>query len=168
MSLCACGCGQQPKEAKSRYCHGHWAKTSQGRNAISGWKYRAAQSQHGDGYLSVRKNGGGGNDLEHIVIAESVIGRTLPVGVEVHHVNEDRSDNRNRNLVICQDRQYHRLLHVRMRAFKVCGDVNWRKCCFCKQYDDPSRLYIPQTRGTIEHRACGREYRRARKVVNRG
>lgn len=39
----------------------------------------------------------------HILVAEKALGRTLPKGAEVHHVNEDRADNRNTNLVICEN-----------------------------------------------------------------
>lgn len=43
--------------------------------------------------------------------AELALGKPLPLGAEVHHVH-DRADT----LVICQDREYHLLLHARMRA----------------------------------------------------
>lgn len=52
---------------------------------------------------------------EHIVIASIVLGRPLPSGVIVHHVNGDGRDNRHSNLVICQDQKYHKLLHYRQR-----------------------------------------------------
>lgn len=53
---------------------------------------------------------------EHVLVAEAALGKHLPEGAQVHHVNEDRSDNRNRNLVVCQDQSYHQLLHARMRS----------------------------------------------------
>lgn len=46
-----------------------------------------------------------GNVLEHILIAEKALGKHLPDKAEVHHVNEIKTDNRNENLVICQDRK---------------------------------------------------------------
>lgn len=57
----------------------------------------------------------GGRIYEHILVASDVLGKLLPPGAVVHHINEDRSDNRHSNLVICQDDAYHKLLHKRMR-----------------------------------------------------
>jgi hypothetical protein len=65
---------------------------------------------------------GEGNKREHVAVAERVLGKALPVGAIVHHANEDKSDNRHENLVICQDRAYHNLLHQRMRARAACGE----------------------------------------------
>jgi hypothetical protein len=93
---------------------------------------------------------------EHIVIAEHALGYSLPPRAEVHHVNETRADNRNCNLVLCEDRSYHMLLHRRKRAFETGCPATWLKCAYCKTYDDPVNLYIGPRgmRGKKYHRAC--------------
>lgn len=83
---------------------------------------------------------GNGRVFEHILVVERAMGHHLPPKAEVHHVNGNRADNRNRNLVACHDHAYHRLLEMRERAKAACGDANWRRCHHCKQYDDPARL----------------------------
>lgn len=97
---------------------------------------------------------------EHVVIAERVLGKALPDKAEVHHVNGDGTDNRNQNLVICQNNEYHKLLERRGRALATCGHANWRKCVHCKRYDDPQNgMYI---KGPISvHRECRNRYQRA-------
>lgn len=51
----------------------------------------------------------------HIFIATMVLGHRLPQGACIHHVNGDYTDNINSNLVICQDAEYHSLLHMRTK-----------------------------------------------------
>lgn len=50
---------------------------------------------------------------EHVLKAEQAMGRCLRKGEVVHHVNFDKSDNRNTNLVVCDD-GYHKRLHWEM------------------------------------------------------
>lgn len=101
--------------------------------------------------------------LDHILIAERVLGKPLPSQAQVHHANRNPQDNRNCNLVICQDQMYHHLLHRRMRAKEACGNPNWQPCKFCKRYDDPSNLVgASHRRHSLFHAECQAAYRRHR------
>lgn len=71
---------------------------------------------------------------EHIAIAEKALGRPLPHGAQVHHVDENKRNNARANLVICQDNAYHALLHVRAKVVRAGGNPNTEAlCCRCLQ-----------------------------------
>ena len=63
------------------------------------------------GYIHVKVNSR--KTREHRLVAESALGRPLKPTEIIHHVNGDRSDNRNGNFLVCE-RGYHRQLHERM------------------------------------------------------
>lgn len=66
-------------------------------------------------------NGGGtkGYKFDHRIIADLALGHPLPASAVMHHVNGIKTDNRNSNLVICENQSYHRLLHRRARERKA-------------------------------------------------
>lgn len=110
------GCGRtftvreaEVKRGNGRFCSKRCRLTGEGNPS---WKGGVSHSS--DGYVSIRTEPGR-HVREHVVVAERALGHRLPLGAEVHHFNENRSDNRNRNLVICQDVAYHRLLHMLRR-----------------------------------------------------
>ena len=117
------------------------------------WHYRAGQN----GYVR-----------EHIILAEKVLGRALPKGVQVHHFGKP-SDNT--KIAICENQEYHRLLHMRQRALLGCGNPSWRKCKFCQEYDSQDNLHIAKVINgggwNIYHPLCSAEYDRNRKSRKR-
>lgn len=110
------------------------------------------------GYIRVR--GMRGMPLQHRLIAERVIGRKLRAVEVVHHINGNKQDNRNENLLVCTN-SYHRLIHTRMDAQAACGNPNWLRCRYCHTYDAPEHLSV---KSFPYHRACAAAYQRDRKL----
>ena len=101
---------------------------------------------------------------EHIAIAEKALGKSLPQGAEVHHLNGDGRDNQPENLIILQNRAEHMAMHYRERAYDASGHAHYVKCEYCKQYDDPDNDMYTQARPKsgfrARHRSCHREANR--------
>jgi len=162
--LCECGCGRVTSRHKQNdtargFVKGQHARFVPGHNMknASGKTYRVI---HVPGRASNQM-------LEHRRIVEGVIGRPLNPRHEVHHVNGDRRDNRPSNLVVCEDRAYHKLLHARARVVAAGGNPNTQRVCSrCKRVLDVS--HFGKRRGSQSGyqtacKPCGNEYRRAAK-----
>lgn len=171
--LCECGCGGLAPIAKytsnqhgwiqgqpKRFIHGH----RQGGEKHPLWK--GGRKKSTGGYIEVLSPGHpranpDGYVLEHILVAEKALGRYLPEGAVVHHVDGNKANNANSNLVICPDNTYHHILHRRMRALKATGNPNARKCWICKQYENDlttGTIY----RSSFQHRSCTNAYGKER------
>jgi len=152
MNICSIqGCG---KKVKARgWCNLHYRT-----HLMHGDPLRRIRRVRGTGGVSIQGyhivSASGKERRAHVVVAEKALGHALPVGAHVHHVNEDKLDNRPENLVICPDWTYHKLIHQRMRALETCGNANWRKCPSCKTYDDPENMRLQ--RRAYWHRSCTR------------
>jgi len=97
----------------------------------------------------------------HRIIIEKALGRKLPDEAVTHHMDGNGVNNKNGNLVLCENREYHNLLHARMRAKAETGHPNWMRCTYCKTYDDPKNMYVRKDRNTARHYACQNEYMKA-------
>jgi HNH endonuclease len=150
--LCSVQGCERPSRRRGWCARHYWRWATHGDPTVITIAPKGSGTLNGNGY---RQNG---RQIEHIQIAERALGRPLPKGVEVHHVNEIRSDNSPGNLVICPDRAYHKLLHIRTDAHDACGNANYRRCTYCKRYDDQSNLkYCDHV---YLHPACRTQYRR--------
>lgn len=163
---CHCGCGKKTTIAPQTdtgkgYIKGDPRKYIVGHKGHAGsehWNWRGGKFYDKKGYVLVYSpthpnSNAAGYVREHILIAEKALGKFLPEGVVVHHANESKNSG---PLIICENEAYHRLLHQRMRAYKACGHANWRKCPYCKRYDDINNM-INQSSGCA-HRLCRINY----------
>lgn len=114
------------------------------------------------GYKAFRVNGK--IRFEHVQIAEKALGRPLPEGAHIHHMDENPLNNDPHNLVICPDAAYHKLLHLRARAWRAIGDPTGRKCVYCGKYDHLGNVAIHKSgrnSSRAVHLACAKAYNQA-------
>lgn len=131
---------------------------------------RGGRQLHNAGYIMLhqpthQRADKRGRVYEHIVVAERALGHPLPLRARIHHINRQRGDNRNTNLVICENHAYHIFLHRRMRAYQATGSANAIKCVFCKQwgFDGLNDMTLINRSngmtGHAQHNSCQRSYR---------
>ena len=102
-----------------------------------------------------------GKIREHVYKASLTLGKAIPTGVHVHHVDKNPKNNINTNLVVCTS-GYHRLIHARSDAYDATGDANKMKCAYCHEYDDPENMYTRPSSYQGWHLECRREQRRVK------
>ena len=133
--------------------------------------WRGGTTRSAEGYVYLRMpdhpRARNGYVAEHVVVAERALGHALPPTADVHHVNEHRDDNRPGNLVICENRGYHRLIHERLRAYRATGNADARRCRYCHAWamlGDPDVAQHGRGHGyrRLLHLSCARIYDKER------
>lgn len=148
--LCCCGCGQSTRIAECansrtgdvkgeprRFLKGHQTRrpSPPGRRLSTGGYVLLFAPEHPRATTN-------GSVFEHIVVAEKALGRLLPLGAVVHHVNDEKAENRNDNLVILENNSEHKSLHRRRRVLRAGGNpwTQWL-CSTCKLPKDLTEFY---------------------------
>jgi len=157
--ICKCDCGNETIVTADSLLSGKTKSCGCLRKRVGeeshSWKGGLGRAAHG--YLR-RNIGNGDREQDHRVVVEKALGEPIPPNAVVHHIDENKENNSNNNLVLCEDRAYHNFLHMRLRALKACGHANWIRCCYCKEYDDPKNLYIRPDRLQGRHVECHKKY----------
>ena len=120
-------------------------------------KRKSEGSLSSHGYLRFTTNGS--RIYGHKILIESVLGKPIPKGAVCHHIDGNKTNNINSNLILCDSDSYHHFLHRRERALKECGHSGWIRCGYCSELDDPKNMYIHK-RQTGFHRECQNKYKR--------
>ena len=126
--MCSCGELKDIRAKRCRKCYTispdfGWKNSLKSRHKLSKSLSKNRQ-KHSAGYWTIRIKGkhprackydkfGNSYIYEHLLVVEKTLGRPLLRSEVVHHINGNKSDNRNRNLLVC-DSSYHSWIHWRM------------------------------------------------------
>lgn len=108
-----------------------------------------------------------GRIYTHVLVMSQKIGRALVDEEQVHHIDENRSNNHPDNLMLFANAKEHLAHHAQERAFAACGERFFMKCRYCKDYDDPVNMKVySNANGSAQahHKSCAIEYQNIRKL----
>lgn len=163
VKLCSIdGCGRQAKSLG--FCIRHYTRLRSHGDPLK-LVHRAPHTgcTRKDGYVIFQNDLV--NKLAHVLVAEKAIGKPLPPGAVVHHIDGNPSNNAPNNLVICPDQGYHMLIHRRQTALENSGNANFKKCVYCKQYDDPRNMKTSEKYDYLaHHRPCANLAAKQRRI----
>jgi hypothetical protein len=72
-----------------------------------------------------------GYAYEHRLVAQKQIGRPLQDGEEVHHDDENKSNNVPGNLIVADTRADHAVFHRKRQGLRLPGEQNPQVLCAC-------------------------------------
>ncbi len=146
--------GEGDKEMSGTLINGHGHNWKGGRGISGDRRYiivwNPDHPRESNGYV-----------LEHLLIAEKVMGKLLPFPIVVHHRNGIGIENQPKNLVVCENTGYHTLIHARQRALENSGHADWKKCYYCHEYDSINNLI--KANGCL-HSECRNKVTRLKRV----
>lgn len=91
----------------------------------------------------------------HRQIVENILGISLPSAVEIHHIDYNKANNKKSNLVVCQDRKYHQLLHRRTDTLLAGYNPDTHhKCNDCGDYKENTNFSFNKTRASGLSNIC--------------
>ena len=117
-------------ESKNGMCGKHHTEETKRKIAESREKYimsrhpgwKGGKRENQNGYIVIRApehpRSVNGYIFEHILIMEAMLGRYLTKEEVVHHINEDKKDNRPENLMLFKNDNDHKKYHAFMRREK--------------------------------------------------
>lgn len=91
----------------------------------------------------------------HRLIVEKILGKSISSKIEIHHLDFDRSNNSNANLIVCPNKSYHQLLHRRQEVL-MAGFDPWKfhKCTDCKKFLENENFSNNKTRASGLNNLC--------------
>lgn len=155
---CFCGCGQKTNIAEKD--QPPWAVKGKPRMYLGGHFFaNGGERFHENGYRLIRRPNhpradAGGYVREHHLVVEEAIGKPVPEGAVVHHIDGDVTNNEPSNLVLCEDNAYHLLLHRRQARLEATDDPDAIRCGFCGEFDGEMYVYPNDRKGY--HPECRR------------
>ena len=151
MKTCSIDGCEGSHEARG-YCKEHyqqWYRYGDPMARFRGRRGAGWTSKHGYRFNSGKQ--------EHISVAEKSLGKQLPSGAVVHHLDGNPGNNDSSNLLVCPSQAYHRLIHQREKAFDACGHADHRKCVRCGVYEAAENMVVQSAKGkalSYQHHGC--------------